>query len=311
LLRNRETIRSILPSYLALVAVVIGTAIYFGGIGPQYFGPLLVLSSFLAILAFGQGTVILTGGLDLSVPWSIALCGVIYAQVVAGHNEVALWATPMVLGIGVLIGLANGIGVTVLGLPPMVMTLGANGILQGIALIYSQGAPLGFGPPAVRWLTTGSLFGVTPIIFMTIIFALVVIVILGRTPLGRRIYAVGNNVRVAYLSGVDVRATLIAAYVISGLCSAIVGVLLVGFNGQASFGMGDEYLLPSIAVVVAGGAIITGGKGHYIGMIGGVLLLTALQILLGGTPLPYAARGIIQGLVVLGALVALQEEKAT
>jgi ribose transport system permease protein len=116
-------------------------------------------------------------------------------------------------------------------------------------------------------------------------------------------------VRVAHLSGVNVRATLIATYVISGLCSAIVGVLLVGFNGQASFGMGDDYLLPSIAVVVAGGTMITGGRGNYVGMLGGVLLLTALQILLGGTSLPYAARGIIQGLVVLGALIALQEEK--
>lgn len=308
--RNRETIRSILPSYVALVVIVVGTALYFGGIGPEYFGPLLVLSSFLAILAFGQGTVILTGGLDLSIPWTIALCGVVYAQVVQGHNDVALWATPMVLGIGVLVGLVNGIGITVLGLPPMVMTLGANGVLQGIALIYAQGAPLGFGPPAVRWITTGTLFGVTPIIFLLAIFAVVVTLILTVTPLGRRIYAVGNNVRVAYLSGVNVRATLISAYVISGVCSAIVGVLLVGFNGQASFGMGDDYLLPSIAVVVAGGTLITGGKGSYVGIMGGVLLLTALQILLGGTSLPYAARGIIQGLVVLGALVALQEEKA-
>ena len=73
-----------------------------------------------------------------------------------------------------------------------------------------------------------------------------------------------------------------------GLCSALVGILLTGFPGQASLGMGDEYLLPSIAVVVVGGALITGGRGHYLGMLGGVLLLTALQTLLAGTTLPYA-----------------------
>jgi ribose transport system permease protein len=73
--------------------------------------------------------------------------------------------------------------------------------------------------------------------------------------------------------------------------------------------MGDEYLLPSIAVVVVGGALITGGRGHYLGMIGGVLLLTALQTLLAGTTLPHAVRDIIFGLVVLGAVLALRDRQ--
>ena len=73
--------------------------------------------------------------------------------------------------------------------------------------------------------------------------------------------------------------------------------------------MGDEYLLPSIAVVVVGGTLITGGRGHYLGMLGGVLLLTALQTLLAGTTLPYAMRAIIYGLVVLGAVLALRERR--
>ena len=309
--RNQETLRSMLPAYIALVVVVAATAVYFGGVGGRYFSPLLVLSAFLGFLAFGQGVVILTGGLDLSIPWTIATCGIFYGGWVQGHDVAALWATPAVLEVGALIGLVNGFGVTVLGLPPMVMTLGANGVLQGLALIYSQGTPLGFGPPAVRWLTTGSLFGVTPVIWLFIVFAIAVTAILQVTPFGRRVYAVGNSPEVANLSGVNVRATLTGAYMISGVCSAIVGVLLVGYNGQASLGMGDDYLLPSIAVVVAGGVVITGGKGHYLGIVGGVLLLTALQILLGGTPLPFAVRGLIQGLVVLGALITLREDTAT
>jgi ribose transport system permease protein len=309
--RNQETLRSMLPAYIALVVVVAATAIYFGGVGGKYFSPLLVLSSFLGFLAFGQGVVILTGGLDLSIPWTITACAIFYGGWVQGHDVAALWATPAVLGVGALIGLVNGFGITVLGLPPMVMTLGANGIVQGVALVYSQGTPLGFGPPAVRWLTTGSLFGVTPVIWLFILFAILVTAILQVTSFGRRVYAVGNSPEVANLSGVNVRATLTGAYMISGVCSAIVGILLVGYNGQASLGMGDDYLLPSIAVVVAGGVVITGGKGHYLGIVGGVLLLTALQILLGGMPLPFAVRGIIQGLVVLGALITLREDTAT
>ena len=99
-----------------------------------------------------------------------------------------------------------------------------------------------------------------------------------------------NGVRAARLSGIAVGQTLIWVYVLSALCSCLVGVLLTGFSGQASLGMGDDYLLPSIAVVVVGGTIITGGRGQYLGMLGGVLLLTALQTMLAGSNLDRANR---------------------
>jgi ribose transport system permease protein len=95
---------------------------------------------------------------------------------------------------------------------------------------------------------------------------------------------------------------------LSGLCSAIVCALLTGFSGQTSIDMGDEYLLPSIAVVVIGGALITGGRGNYLGMLGAALLLTALQTLLAGSMLPYATRTIVFGLFVLVAVRALREK---
>lgn len=79
---------------------------------------------------------------------------------------------------------------------------------------------------------------------------------------------------------------MIGVYALSGFCSAVVGVLLASFSGQAGLGMGDDYLLPSIAAVVVGGSLITGGRGQYLGMLGGVLLLTALSTLLAGTMLP-------------------------
>ena len=93
----------------------------------------------------------------------------------------------------------------------------------------------------------------------------------------------------------------------SGFCSALVGVLLAGLSQQAFYGMGDPFLLSSIAVVVLGGTLITGGRGHYLGILGGAVLFTGLGILLSGTVLPEAVRNIIYGLVVLGAVVALRE----
>ena len=140
-----------------------------------------------------------------------------------------------------------------------------------------------------------------------IAFAAAAILLLGRTVFGRRVYAVGNSALAARLSGVSTGRVIVSVYILSALCAALVGVLLAGFSGQASLGMGDDYLLPSIAVVVVGGALITGGRGHYAGMLGGALLLTAMQTLLAGTSLPFAFRSVFFGLVILMAVIALRE----
>jgi ribose transport system permease protein len=305
--RHAEELRYALPSYGCFLLVLAVTAWMYGGIGPDYLVALAVLASFLVVLALGQGAVILTGGLDLSLPWSIGLSGILLTGFAQGNAASALWAVPAVLLIGTLIGFVNGAGIVFFGLPPIVVTLGMNGILQGAALLYSGGTPAGFAPASVRWLMTGSLLGVTPAIWMIVLFVLFATLLLTRTAFGRRVYAVGNSQRVARLAGVDVGRTIILVYMLSGVCAALVGIMLSGFSGQASLGMGDDYLLPSIAVVVVGGTLITGGRGHYLGMVGGVLLLTALQTLLAGTTTPPSVREIVYGAVVLAAVVALRE----
>jgi len=307
LLRHRELIRYALPAYVCFVVVVIITEFVTGYVGIRYVNSLVVLSSFMAILALGQGAVILTGGLDLSLPWTLGLCGILFAAISQGNNLPAIWAFPLVLGVGALAGFVNGLGVVYLEFPPIVITLAMNGILQAIALLYTDGYPSGFSPSALRWLMTGGTNGITPAIPILLLLIAGATLLLGSTAFGRRVYAVGNSPRVARLSGVNVERTVIGVYMLSGVCAALVGVMLTGFAGQASLGMGDQYLLPSVAVVVVGGTLITGGRGHYLGMLGGVLLLTALQTLLDGTTLPYAVRDILFGAVVLSAVVALRE----
>jgi ribose transport system permease protein len=309
--RNAETLRYALPAYICFVLVVLVTQFWLGNtvLNPGYWNSLIVLSSFLAILALGQGTVILTGGLDLSVPWTIGLCGIILAGMVKGSDAALLYALPAVLLLACLIGLINGLGIVFLGLSPIVMTLATNGLLQGVALLYSNGTPDGFSSPMLRWFMTGKIWIFTPVVLFMVAFVVFAVALLGRTAFGRRIYGIGNGVRAAQLSGIAVGRHLVLVYVLSSLCAGLVGVLLTGFSGQASLGMGDDYLLPSIAVVVVGGALITGGRGHYLGMLGGVLLLTALQTFLAGTTLPYATRAILFGLVVLGAVIALRDKR--
>jgi ribose transport system permease protein len=310
--RNAMTLRYALPAYALLLLVIIATQLVSGHalFSGKYYNALIVLASFMAVLALGQGAVILTGGLDLSVPWTIGLAGILLTGLVAGSDAALVYALPLVLLIGALIGLMNGIGVVFLGLSPIVMTLATNGILQGLALVYSGGTPAGFASPSLRWFMTGSLLGVTPVVWLMVVFVPAAVLLLGRTAFGRRVYGIGNSRRVAELSGIEVGKTLLGVYALSGFCAALTGVMLAGFSGQASLGMGDDYLLPSIAVVVVGGALITGGRGHYLGILGGVLLLTALQTLLAGTVLPYATRAILFGLVVLGAVILLRERSS-
>ncbi|SDB36408.1 ABC transporter permease [Bauldia litoralis] len=309
--RHGETLRFALPAYAALVLVIIVTQVWLGNaiLNWTYWNSIVVLSSFLAILALGQGTVILTGGLDLSVPWTIGFCGILLAGMVQGSDAALVYALPVVLLVAVGIGLVNGLGIVWLGLSPIVVTLATNGMLQGAALIYSGGTPAGFSSPLLRWFMTAKVLGITPVVYFMVLFVIFSVIFLSRTSFGRRVYGIGNGLRVAQLSGIAVGRTLVGVYVLSAVCAALVGILLTGFSGQASLGMGDDYLLPSIAVVVVGGALITGGRGHYLGMLGGVLLLTALQTLLAGTTLPYATRAIIYGVVVLGAVIALRDRR--
>lgn len=310
--RRQEDLRTVLPAFACFAIVLVVSQFVLGSTLASwgYYNSLIVLASFLAILALGQGSVILTGGLDLSLPWTIAFCGIVSAGLMKGSDSAMLYALPLALAMGTFIGLVNGLGIVALGLSPIVMTLAMNGILQGFALVYSGGTPDGFSAPGLRWIMTGQVMGVTPIVPLVILFVVLATVLLGRTAFGRRVYAIGNGVRAAQLSGVPVGATLVKVYMLSGFCAALVGCLLAGFSGQASLGMGDDYLLPSIAVAVVGGTLITGGRGRYIGMIGGVLLLTALQTLLAGTTLPYATRAILYGVVVLCAVITLREKNA-
>jgi ribose transport system permease protein len=309
--RHADALRFSVPAYVGLAAVIVATQWVLGRslTSWSYYNSLFVLASFLVVLALGQGAVILTGGLDLSIPWTIGLCAILLAGMVRGSDAALLYALPFALGVGLLIGLANGAGIVLLGISPIVMTLAMNGILQGLALLYSNGTPDGFASPLLRRFMTDQSIGVTPVLLFVAVFVVAAVLLLTRTGFGRSIYAVGNGQRVAQLSGVRVGRTLVGVYMLSGLCSAIAAVLLTGLAGQASLGMGDDYLLPSIAVVVIGGTLIVGGRGHYLGMLGGVLMLTALQTLLAGTTLPYASRSILFGLVVLAAVVGLRERR--
>ena len=311
--KNRSTLRFSVPPYLIYVVVLIITlALTRGNFSPiDYISAMLTFTAFLAILGLGQGTVVISGGLDLSIPWTITFTAIVVTTFTNGLDAPAIWVIPLALAVGIAIGFLNGAVIILFGLSPIIVTLAMNGVLEGVSLLFSGGAPIGKAPPVLDWFLSGRIIGIAPVGWFLIVFVAAATLLLNYSAAGRRIFAVGNSALVARLSGVRVDASILFAYMLSGFCSAIVGILLVGFSSQAFYGMGDPFLLSSIAVVVLGGTLITGGRGHYLGIFGGAILFTGLGIMLSGTVLPEAVRNIIYGVVVLGAIIALRERRTT
>lgn len=273
-----------------------GTASF---IEPAYLLQQLKIAAFLGTVAAGMMIVILLGHIDLSVPWTIAASAML-ATAVGGA-----WAIPVGLGVGLMIGLVNGLGVAFLRVPSMIFTLGVNAVLRGLMVLLTGGfAPQSNATPTMVWLSQGQ---VVPLVANSVlVWALIsaaLVFMLTRTPLGRYIYAAGNREAATYLSGVNTRAVLVSGFVICSLCGAVAGLLIAGYSSKAFQAMGDAYLLPSIAAVVVGGTNILGGQGRFTGTIIGTVLIVLLASVLSVMQMPEAGRQIIYGVVIIAMLL--------
>ncbi len=298
------------PVYVAIVVLFIASRWMVGASFATLhnFWSIAVLGSFVAVVGAGQGLVILTGGIDLSVPWVITLGGIMTTRLTQGDNTPLVWVLPLTLAVGVAVGVVNGLGVVALRISPVIFTIAMNAIIEGVVLVVTGGTPKGSAPPALRQLMHSDLPGGVPVIVPALVlFAVVVGVLMSQTVAGKRAYAVGNGDLVSRLSGVRVGAVLIGVYAFSGLTAVLTGVLLTGYASQSYLGMGDDYLLPSIAAVVLGGASIIGGRGHYTGTLGGAILLSLLTSVLTSLSISEAAREIIFGGLILLAVLTVRE----
>jgi ribose transport system permease protein len=297
--------RNILFAYLGALLLFVATSAFSTGFASaNHIRILLIQASFIGIVALGQSFVILGGGIDLSIPWTVNGAAILVTLFSNGRNAPLVWAIPLVLGMGALVGLVNGLGIAFLGVSPIIMTLGMNVILSGALLLYTNGSPTAVAPRAIESLATGRL---GPIPYDTILWlalAALATLVLTWTAFGRHLYAVGTNRTVAQFSGIAISRVGIVTYVVSGLTSALAGIVLTGYVGQAYLGMGDPYLFSSVAAVAIGGASILGGSGHYLGTVAGALILTVLAGLLPILNLDPAALQIIYGLVILVTVAA-------
>jgi ribose transport system permease protein len=304
--------RPVAIAFACIAALLIVGSLYSRSfLSPDYLLQQLKVASFLGVIATGTMIVILLGQIDLSIPWVVAVGGMMSTAATGWGPIGSTLAIPFGIACGVALGLVNGACVAYLRIPSMIVTLAVNAVAQGLMVVHTGGfSPQDSSSPAMRALATGDLaFGLPNALIVWAAVGAAAIFLLTRTTFGRAVYGIGNRERAAYLSGVDTQRIVLIAFAIAGGLSAFGGVLLAGYASKAAQGMGDAYLLPAIAAVVLGGASIMGGRGSYLGTGAGVILSTLLQSILSVVQMPDAGRQIIYGVVIIAMLLLYGRER--
>lgn len=287
---------------VALVWLVAGLTLRgFGAYGHLRY--LLELASVIGIAAAGQTLVILMGGIDLSVGAVITVTAILLPLISPAWDPTGLVGILLALGIAAGIGFLNGVGAAYLRVPPIIMTLAMATFLQGLLVIIAGGSAVTVQNPAVILLGQSRPLGVPSGVLLWLVVSAAVLLLIHRMPIGARFLAIGANPLAARLSGVGLARNTLTLYALSGFFAGLAGILLLGMNRQGYVGIGDPYLLTSIAAVVLGGTSILGGRGTYAGTIPGAILLvttTALITVVNASP---GWRSIMFGTLILVLLL--------
>ncbi|AMA73932.1 MULTISPECIES: ABC transporter permease subunit [Aneurinibacillus] len=262
-----------------------------------------------ALIAFGMTFVILTGGIDLSVGAILALAGALTAGMMTAGMDPLLSILIALLS-GVLMGTANGLLIAKGKVAPFIATLSTMTIFRGLTLVYTEGRPItGFDSEMFTMLGAGYFFVIpVPVLWMLGCFA-VLYFILKKTAFGRRIYAIGGNEEAAILSGIKADRVKIYIYALTGLLSALAGVILTSRLNSAQANAGMGYELDAIAAVVLGGTSLSGGRGWIFGTLIGAMIIGVLNNGLNLLEVSSFYQQVVKGAVIL--LAVLLDRKKT
>ncbi|OQO89489.1 ABC transporter permease [Saccharomonospora piscinae] len=292
---------------LAVLAIVLVALAFAGGAyhDPAGYLALLKRAAPLMILAIGQYFVIVSGGFDLSVGSLVTAEVVIAARLIDGDESATLWVIALLLVIGALVGLVNGLITTRLLVPSFIVTLGMLLVLDGAVFLWTGGAPQGSLSEAFR--TVGRegfevpLLGPLPWSVLLLAGLVVAAVLFMRGGTGRTLVAVGDNENAVRLGGGSVEGMRTLAFVLSGLSAAVAAVLLGGFAGvSAQVGEGLEFQV--ITAVVLGGVVLGGGRGSVVAAMAGALTLEALFSLLNLLGVSGGLESAVQGVIIIAAV---------
>ena len=291
----------------AIWVVLLGLTIISSIVSPvfltqRFIATLLKQAASLGIVAVGQTLAILTGGIDLSVASVMALTSVLASHWMHGEDRLVIPVSLAAVAVASAIGLANGLMVTKLKIPAFIATLGMILVVQGARFMYTGGTPKGSIPPGIKFIGGGNVGPVPAAVIVWAVVVVVFVILTRRTTFGRRLYAVGGNPRTAHLSGVNVNGVTIAAYVLCGLLAGVAGLVLTGYSGFADNWLGRGKDLDSIAAVVVGGTLFSGGRGGVLGTVAGVLIITIVYNLVLLLGLPEEVQRIVKGTAIILAV---------
>lgn len=229
----------------------------------------------LITVGIGQCWTIVTGGIDLSVGGLISLTSVVFISLV---GKLGYWAYAVCLVIGAVAGLLNGLLLTRVKIPSFVVTLGTGGIFVSISYLVTPKAIS--TPPAamgIMKIVTGTTYDIKNAFIVAFVFFIIFLAIQYLTKIGRNIFYVGTNVKMSWLSGVNVANIKTVAFMFSGIGAATAGLILAAKQYSGFPTIGSPYILQSIAAVVLGGTAMTGGSGGVLNTLIGAILMSVLQ----------------------------------
>ncbi len=258
-------------------------------------------STILVVISVGMTAVILTAGIDLSVGGVMALVGCLSSQLVINGWPIVP-ALAFGIAVGTLFGFANGLLVRVFGLPPFVATYGMMWIANGLAMILMQGKIIFGLPENFLWLGSGYVTIIPIPVILTALVAVGFHFYLSKTVSGREIFALGANREAARYSGIKVSKTIFLVYSLSGFTAAVAGIMMTARLDAAQEGMGEPFMLQSIAAVVMGGTSLMGGEGSISGTVIGALILTLVVNGLNLLGVSSMVHPLVTGAVILLAV---------
>lgn len=294
--------------FVVLVVVIVLSAVLTAVAGRNFFSPgnvstILTGTSVLGFIAIGQTLVILAGSLDLSVPFVTSLSSLVAGGIMAGQTSNVLIGVVAALAVCSLIGLVNGLVVTLLDVHGFIATLGMGLIISGYVASSYQGS-FGSAPRSFRLVGATGIGPVPVSVLIMLGCAGLTVLLLRRTRVGHHLYAVGGNRSVARMSGVRTATPVVLAHVLCSVLAGMAGLLLLArlSVGSPTIGSQGGYDLMSIAAVVLGGTLLAGGKGNVLGTLGGVAIFAVLDNVMSVMAVNPFLKDVIRGLVIVVAV---------
>lgn len=303
--------------YIALVLVFIVSTIASPDIFPTYSNIMNILrqASIVGVVSIGMTVVLLIGGIDLSVTSIMAITACLLADmmekgVTNGKTGLMIGPVLLVLMIGCLIGLVNGIIIVHRNLEAFIVTLAVNMIVKGIVMVYTKGAPGGKVTEFWENFGSGYVLGVPCAVILYVVMMIIFIIVLHKTVYGRHIYAIGSNAEAARLTGIKVKSNKILAYVLCGFTAALAGVMLMARVRVGEPNGSTGYDMDALAAAVIGGTSMSGGVGTLAGTLAGVIIMAMVNNILNLVGADPNLQSLIKGVIILVAVIFQKRDKS-